>query len=214
MRAVILALAWALAGCGAYTTYKHTHLPARGTTEWVLASQLSGASTELDVAAPMPELVVGARRRVHERADVGLTGTLLPLGEVITTASLEASTRVVALRRGRYTVAAGLGAGYRITTSSGAIVEGVHVAAPLIVGIDLGRHQLVLSPTAGYQRHWSTGARPVGIPFAGYALGFRWQVTRRWALLPEAGWAASPARNFMSDDSRLFHLGVAALWTR
>lgn len=104
-------------------------------------------------------------------------------------------------------------AGYRITYSSGAVIEGVHIAAPLILAADLGRHQLVYSPTAGYQRVYSTGARPVDVPFAGWSLGFRWQLTKRWALLPEGTVGYTPARNFMTEDSRLFHVGIAGIFT-
>jgi hypothetical protein len=200
-----------VSGCGAYTSYKHTRLAPAGKTDWIFATQLSGAGTGTSDNAPLPELAAGARRRVHDRIDAGLTTTFLPLGPAFSTFSAEASGKAFLGRRGRWSAAVGAGAGYRITYSSGAILEGVHVAAPLILAADLGRHQLVYSPTAGYQRVWSTGARPVDVPFAGWSLGFRWQLNRRWALLPEGTVGYTPARNFMTDDSRLFHVGVALL---
>lgn len=203
----------ALTGCGAYTSYKHTRLAPAGTTDWLFATQFSGAGTGTSDNAPMPELAAGARRRIHERADAGLTATFLPLGPAFSTFSLEASGKAFLGRRGRWSAAVGAGTGYRITYSSGATIEGVHIAVPLILAADLGRHQLVWSPTAGYERYWSTGARPVDVPFAGWSLGFRWQLGRRWALLPEGTVGYTPARNFMTEDSRLFHVGVAALFT-
>ncbi len=211
--AIVVVLVAALAGCGSYTSYKHTQLARPGKTDWLFASQLSGAGTGTADNAPLPEFAAGARRRVHERADVGVTTTFLPLGPAFTTFSVEASGKLALVRRGRWSAALGAGAGYRVTHSSGATVEGVHLALPLILGVDLGRHQLVYSPAAGYQRVWSTGARPVDVPFAGWSLGFRWQIGRRWALLPEGTVGYTPARNFMTEDSRLFHVGVAALFT-
>jgi hypothetical protein len=40
-----------------------------------------------------------------------------------------------------------------------------------------------------------------------------WQIGHTWALLPEAGMAWTSTANFMTDESRLFHVGIAALWT-
>jgi hypothetical protein len=119
-----------------------------------------------------------------------------------------------AIERGRWSLAAGAAAGYRIAESGGAIIEGVHASAPLIGGVELGRHQLVVSLTGGFQRWYSSGARRVDVPFVGESIGFLWQVSERWALLPEAGAAWTPAPNFMTETSRLFHVGIAALWTR
>jgi hypothetical protein len=214
MRALVLVLVATLAGCGAYTSYKHTRLAPAGKTDWIVATQLSGAGTGTSDNAPLPELAAGARRRVHARVDAGVTATFLPLGPAFSTFSAEASGKALLGRHGRWSAAIAAGAGYRITYSSGATIEGVHVAAPLILAVDLGRHQLVYSPTAGYQRVYSTGARPVDVPFAGWSLGFRWQLNRRWALLPEGTVGYTPARNFMTEDSRLFHAGVALLLTR
>jgi hypothetical protein len=72
----------------------------------------------------------------------------------------------------------------------------------------------VFSVAGGYQRYYSSGARPVSVPFLGESLGFLWQLTGRWALLPELGGAYTPTGNFMSEDSRLFHVGLAVLYTR
>jgi hypothetical protein len=210
MKTFLIALAL-LTGCGAYTSYKHTRLVPAGKTDWLFATQLSGVGTGTSDNAPLPELAAGARRRVHERADVGLTATFLPLGPAFSTFSLEASGKAAIGRHGRWSAAIGAGTGYRITYSSGATIEGVHVAVPVMLAVDLARHQLIYSPTAGYERYYSTGARPVDVPFAGWSLGFRWQLSRRYALLPEGTVGYTPARNFMTDDSRLFHLGVALL---
>ena len=43
-------------GCGAYTSYKHTRLAPAGKTDWLFATQLSGAGTGTSDNAPLPEL--------------------------------------------------------------------------------------------------------------------------------------------------------------
>jgi hypothetical protein len=196
----------ALAGCGSYSTYKTTRIPPAGHTEWLFGLQVAGTSEkgqdDQQAAAPLPEVAIAARR-----------GTILPLRQ-LTTGSLELAGKVRLLEEGRWSLAAGAGAGYRLAETGGAYIEGVYASAPLIGAVELGRNQLVLSVVGGYQRWYSSGARPVGIPFIGDSIGFVWQLGQSWALLPEAGIAWSSTPNAMSDSSRLFHLGVAVLWTR
>ena len=72
----------------------------------------------------------------------------------------------------------------------------------------------MLSVTGGYERWYASGASaPVSVPFVGESIGFLWQIDRRFALLPEIGWAYTSMRNPMTDDSRLFHVGFAVLIT-
>jgi hypothetical protein len=204
---------WAGAACGSYSTYRTTRLASTSKTEILVGAQVAGASAPEGGAAPLPELALAARRGVGDRYEVQANGTLLALKQA-RTGSLELGGKVRLAAAGRWSLAAGAAAGYRIGESGGAIIEGAYVSAPLIGGVELGRHQLVLSVTGGYQRWYSSGARPVDVPFIGESLGFLWQVGRRWALLPEVGAAYAPVKNIMTDDSRLFHAGVAVLWAR
>ncbi|CAN5917147.1 hypothetical protein BH11MYX3_BH11MYX3_06180 [soil metagenome] len=210
MKALLLL---ALVGCGSYSTYRSTNIVPAGKTEWLFGAQMAGASVPGRGGAPLPEFAVAARRGLSERLEVQLNGTLLPI-EQLTTGSIELAGKLRIGSIGRWSLAVGAAAGYRLLQSGGAIIEGVQIAVPLIGGVELGRHQLVFSITGGYQRYYSSGARPVGVPFIGDSVGFLWQLGKRWALLPEAGVAYTPTGNFMSEDSRLFHVGVAVLWTR
>jgi hypothetical protein len=177
------------------------------------AAQVAGARAPDGAGAPLPELALAARRGVGYRYEVQANGTLLALKQA-RTGSLELGGKMRVLAEGRWSLAIGAAAGYRIAESGGAIIEGAFASAPVIGGIELGRHQLVVSVTGGYQRWYSSGARPVAVPFVGESLGFVWQLSQRWALLPEVGTAYTPVKNMMTDDSRLFHAGVAVLWNR
>jgi hypothetical protein len=212
MRALAV-LAIVLAGCGSYSTYRTTRIAPRGETKLLFAAQVSGARAPEEGIAPLPELVVGARRGVGDRYEVQATGTLLPIKQA-TTGSLELAGKARLLEHGRWSIAAGAAAGYRLGHSGGAYVEGVFVSAPIIGAVDLGKHQLVYSIVGGTQRWYASGARPVDTPFVGQSIGFVWQVARNWAVLPEVGVAYTPADNFTSDDSRLFHVGIAAFQSR
>lgn len=211
---VLLALVGSgLAGCGSYSTYRTTRIAPAGHTEWLFGAQASGAIAPGAGGAPLPELAIAGRRGFADRYEIQVNGTMLPIKQ-LTTGSLELAGKVRLVQHGRWSLAAGAGAGYRIAESGGAIVEGAYASAPIIGGVELGRHQLVVSVTGGFQRWYSSGAQRVDIPFIGDSIGFLWQLTDHWALLPELGSAWTPTANFMSDTSRLFHVGVAVLWVR
>ncbi len=210
---LVLALALATAACGSYSTYRTTRLASTSKTELLGAVQIAGASAPDGAGVPLPEIAVSARRGVGDRYEVQANGTLLALKQG-RTGSLELGGKMRLLTRGRWSLAAGAGVGYRIAESGGAIIEGAFVSAPVIGGVELGRHQLVVSVAGGYQRWYSSGARPVDVPFLGQSLGFVWQIKQRWALLPEIGTAYTPVPNNMADDSRLFHAGLAVVWSR
>ena len=211
--ALLLLLLGPAAACGSYSTYRTTRLASTTKTELLAAAQIAGARAPDGAGAPLPELALAARRGVGDRYEVQANGTLLALKQA-RTGSLELGGKMRVLAEGRWSLAVGAAAGYRIAESGGAIIEGAFVSAPIIGGIELGRHQLVVSVTGGYQRWYSSGARPVDVPFVGESLGFVWQLSKRWALLPEVGTAYTPVKNTMTDDSRLFHAGVAVLWSR
>jgi hypothetical protein len=213
-RLALLALAGsALVGCGSYSTYRTTRIVPAGHTEWLFGAQASGAVAPGVGGAPLPELAIGARRGFADRYELQANGTMLPIKQLMT-GSLELAGKVRLAQHGRWSLATGAGVGYRIGESGGAIVEGAYASAPIIGGVELGRHQLVISVTGGFQRWYSSGAQRVDVPFLGDSIGFLWQLTDHWALLPEAGSAWTPTANFMTDSSRLFHVGIAVLWTR
>jgi hypothetical protein len=229
MKALACAIIALAAGCGSYTTYKTTRIAPKGHTEWLFGAQVSGAGSlgpevsgaeSVDTSsrsgqkvAPLPELAIAARRGLDERFELQLNGTLLPLKQG-QTGSLELAGKMRLYEHDRWSLAAGAGAGYRIADLGGGIVEGIGFSIPVIGGVELGAHQLVVSVTGGAQRWYASGARPVNVPFLGSSLGFLWQLGKSWALLPEVGSAWSPTPNVMTADTKLFHAGIAVLWTR
>ena len=210
MKALALLL---LVGCGSYSTYRTTRIAKPGKTDWLFGAQASGAIAVDGGTAPLPEFAIAGRRAVHEKIEVQINATSLPIRQ-FRTGSLELAGRARVCEHARWSIAVGAAAGYRIAEAGGAIVEGVHAAVPVIGGVDLGRHQLVWSIVGGYQKWYSSGARPVEVPFLGDSLGFLWQFGKNWALLPEAGIAWTPTRNFMTEETRLFHVGVAVVYSR
>lgn len=211
MKALLVLL---LAGCGSYSTYKTTRIVPDGQTEWLFGTQAAGAALPGNEAVlPMPETSAAVRRGFANRYELQLSTTLLAVKQV-RTGSLELGGKMRVAEHGRWSLAVGAAGGYRYAESGGAVIEGGHVAVPVIFGVDIGRNQLVFSVTGGYQRYYASGARPVSVPFIGDSIGFLYQISDHFGVMHEVGFAYTPTDNFMTDSSRLFHLGIALTWTR
>ena len=211
MKALLLL---ALVGCGSYSTYKTTRIVPDGQTEWLFGTQAAGAALPGNGGvAPMPETSAGVRRGFANRYELQVNTTLLALKQV-RTGSVELAGKIRVAEQGRWSLAVGAASGYRYAESGGAVIEGGHVAVPVIGGVDLGRNQLVVSVTGGYQRYYASGARPVSVPFIGDSIGFLYQISDHFGVMHEVGFAYTPTANFMTDSSRLFHMGIALTWTR
>lgn len=217
-RVLVLVL---VAACGSYSTYKSTRIVAPGHSQWLAGLQVSGAATagvdaennSYSAGLPLPELALGWRRGLDENHELQINGTLLPLKQG-QTGSLEVAGKARLWRSGRWSLASQAALGYRIADIGGGIVEAGYGSLPVIGGVDVGRHQIVLSLVPGYERLYATGANPVGLPFIGESVGFLWQVSKNWAVLPEAGSYWSPTSNFMTTHTQLFHVGIAVAVTR
>jgi hypothetical protein len=87
-----------------------------------------------------------------------------------------------------------------------------YVSLPLLMGIDVGRHQIVVAPEAGLQLWTSAGANEVWAPMIGLSLGFVWRIGQRFALVPEAAAYRTDVRIDYSRGSQMFHLGLGFLY--
>jgi hypothetical protein len=204
----------AITACGAMNTYKTPTILPKGQDQILAALQIHGAQATLEMSAPLPELAVGYRRSVHEQVELDATATVLPLGNTFTTTSLELAAKMPIAQHGSWEFAISGAVGYRQSVTGGAKFETGYVAVPLIAGVHLGKHMLVLSPMVSYQRMYSSGTHPFSVPAAGASIGGVLQLGKRWSLMPEVMWSVSPTRNLMDGDSALFHAGVALGYTR
>jgi hypothetical protein len=212
----VLAIA-ALSACSSFTTYKTARPLSKGATQTLVAPQLDSAGPKDTGKAPFPELALSVRHGVTERIEVGGTLTMLPLGEAMQTIGFEGlgKAHLHRTRGGRVDLAVGAGAGYRVYSSSAAVFEMVHASVPLILGINLRKSdQLVIAPAVAWQRWYSTGARPVDVPSLGMSLGYRWQISQRFALMPEMTLASSPAALAGFGDTAMAHVGIALVFGR
>lgn len=202
------------AGCSAHTAYKSARPIGAGETRYMVAPQIHTAGARDGTPVPYPELGMTIRRGVTSKVDIGGAVAVLPLGEFLSSLSLEGSAQRHLYRsvNGRVDIAVGGGLGYRVIGTKGAVTESVYASVPLILGVHLGKHELIISPYAAWQRWYSEGTRPVDIPSLGTSIGFFWQVSKRIALLPEVSFANTPVRANSQDDNVLGHVGIAVVW--
>lgn len=205
----LLLIAAVATGCSATNPYRSPTALGKGTTELLVAPQVHAAGPQDTGKAPFPELAIGARHGVTPTVDAIGTVTALPLGDKLSSYSIEAGARIQLYDGERYDIGIGGSVGYRLSRSSGAVFETVHATLPLSVGVRLGRHQLILSPALGWQRWYSMGTNPVNIPSVGASLGFRWKVGERYTLQPELGWSVTPVELNNFERTVLLHLGFA-----
>jgi hypothetical protein len=211
----LLALLGLSAACTAMSTVKTaTTVPAGETRVFAAVEANGGAPMELPVKPLLPELVVGVRHGVSGRVELGGKLTTLPLGRRVTTGALEGQVKVQLRRRpdSPLEIALGPAAGFRWIGSSGASMQVSYLTLPLLLGWNLGRHQLVLAPEAGLQLWTSAGSSEVWAPVAGLSLGFVWRIGQRFALVPEATAYRSTVALDYSRGTLMLHLGVGMLF--
>jgi hypothetical protein len=215
VRGLWLAALAASAGCTAMSTIKTATTLPPGQTQWIGALEGNGgAPLELPVKPLLPELAFGARHGLTDRVDVGGKLTSLPGGRRLTTAGVEGQVRVQLWRRddSRLKLAIGPAAGFRWVSSSGASMQVSYLTVPLMFGIDVGRHQIVIAPEAAVQLWTSAGSNEVWVPVAGLSLGFVWRLGQRFALVPEiAAYRAAVAID-ASRGSQMIHVGIGMLY--
>jgi hypothetical protein len=213
--AVLAAVSLASGGCTAMSTIKTATTVPPGKTQLIGAIEANGgAPLELPVKPLLPELVIGARRGLTERIEVGGKLTTCPAGRRTTTAGLEGEVKVQ-LRRvpwSRLELALGPAAGFRWISVAGAAMQVSYVTLPFLMGIDVGRHQIVVAPEAGVQLWTSAGSNEIWAPMLGLSLGFVWRIGQRFALVPEAAAYRTDVRIDYSRGSQMFHLGIGFLY--
>jgi hypothetical protein len=197
------------------STVKTATTVPKGQNQLVAAIEANGgAPIELPVKPLLPELVIGVRRGLTDKLDVGGKLTGMPLGRVVTTAALEGQVKVQLRRRpdSRLEIAIGPAVGFRWISSSGAAMQVTYATVPAMFGVNVGRHQIVLAPELGYQLWTSEGASAVRAPMAGLSLGFVWRIGQRFTLVPEAAAYRSTVAIDYSRGSQMFHLGIGILY--
>jgi hypothetical protein len=202
-------------GCTAMSTIKTATTVPAGQTQVIGAIEANGgAPLELPVKPLLPELAVGLRRGMTDRLEVGGKLTTLPLGRRVTTAGVEGEVKVQ-LRNvpwSRYKLALGPAAGFRWISSSGAAMQVTYLTLPFLTGIDVGRHQIVVSHEVGVQLWTGAGANEVWAPMLGLSLGFVWRINRHFALVPEVAAYRSTVTIDYREGSQMFHVGIGCLY--
>ena len=214
--ALVVIIACVLAGCSSQTAYKTASTLGPGRTRLLVAPQVNTAATDEGPPLPYPELAIAAQHGMTEAIDVGGSLAMLAVGHAVRSFALEGSVKhhLYTSASGRIELAVGAGLGYRATMLPGTNLEAVHASVPFIVGVNLGAHQLVLSPHVSWQRWYSEGTRPLDVPALGTSVGLYWQISRKFALHPEISVARTPIDVENKGQAVLGHFGIALVFGR
>ena len=207
----ILALA---GGCASYGTLTTARPVAPGASQVTTALELDGIGVvENPARIPLPSLSVDVHRGVRADVDVGGKVSILPGGDFLTGLGAEGQLRwrFAGGDRSRWEFAVAPSAGWRSVESSGARWDAAHAVVPVVVGLNLGRHQLYLAPKVGWQRWWSAGSMPVDVPFAGAGIGFAWRIGHHTTLVPELSVLQTPTSMDNSKGAAILNLGLGLM---
>ena len=167
---------------------------------------------------PWPQLVLGYRRGLTERLDVGarawgfgIRGLYTVGAEVDTKIALkraEATTRGI-----DYTLDPAVS--YHQVAVGRAPTHSLIVQSPLLIGFNAnGGDQFVVGPRLGYQGVFGPDLHPVHLFSLGTNLGYHWQVTDKLAFFPEVVFAHAPVsfNGVINDAQRrgltIFQIGL------
>ena len=221
-RALAVALVSLSAGCFSGAGLgRATTLPVGQTRVggWIEASALT-AQLAGPITLPWGLVGVGVQHGVHPRVEVGgrFTGGWLPWLDGM---SLTGDVKVQ-LRRspGGLDVAAVQSVGWHVARYGGAPWHALDVLTALMLGWNLGRHQLVGTVRGGYQLFGARGQERVHVGHVDLSLGFVGRVSTHWEIIPEVMVSWSPTRfngESQSDDRvgtgmLQLALGVARVW--
>lgn len=222
MTRLALALAALSAGCfsgaglGRATTLAPGQTRASG---WLEASALT-AQLGGPITLPWGFVGAGIHHGVHPRVEVGgrFTGGWLPW---VDGASLTGDVKVQLRRRpAGLDLAAVQSVGWRLARYGGAPWHALDVLTALLLGYNLGPHQLVASIRGGYQLFGGRGQEPVHVAHFDRSLGLAARLSPRWEIVPEVlvSWTPTRFNGESPGDDRVgtgmlqLALGLARVW--
>jgi hypothetical protein len=160
---------------------------------------------------PVVEAGAGFRIGVVDRTEAGLAinGFWTRPVQMI---GLLADAKVEALRGGPVSISPNPSFGWQRISGSGGLGHQLTASLPILVGIHFNdRHEAIAAPTILDQIAISDGASTVHQPFFGGAVGYRWQITRRFGLLPQVSAFYSPIGLERSGGTATISLAMGLL---
>jgi hypothetical protein len=201
------------AGLGRATTLAPGVYQFTPTVEATLVSVKNDATAT--TTAPWLTLGVGYHRGVTDRLELGARAWAFGLTNYLTTAGLALDGKVQLLRGVAWHVAVAPSVKYHAVALADSPWHVVAVEVPVLFGLNLGPHQLVLGVRVVDQLLTGKGTNPVNTAWVGAHVGVALRVHRSAELMPELGLLYSPVRfnGETRDEQRtgasVLHLAVS-----
>ncbi len=194
------------AGLGRATTLPVGETRVAG---WIEASALS-APLAGPVSLPWGLLGVGVHHGARRDVEVGgrYTGGSLPF---LDSNGLTGDVKIQLHRAPRgIDVALAQSVGWRMVRYGGTPWHALDVLTAVMLGLNLGPHQLVGTVRGGYQLVGGRGMEPLHLTHLDLSIGFVGRISRRWELVPEVLVSGSGTR-FNGESATEDRVGTGML---
>lgn len=181
MRALAPGMAVMVCGCASITAVQTADTVGRGNLQWGIEMGLQGTTPrDGEQGSAWPRIDVGARYGVTERVDVSAR-----FGQSVLELGVKALLTPVDHPRLAFSAGATAGGLVMLDNSTNTQFGALSAAIPLLLGVKLGAHQLVVGARAQY-----LGAMvlvPTHSLLVGGSLGFALRVSPNFIMMPEVG---------------------------
>ena len=164
---------------------------------------------------PSAQLVFGYHRGFTERLELGARGwrtVVKQRGLEVNGAALDSKVQLRSRDAGASVdVALSPSASYHQFSLGGTPEHQLSLCVPLLVGWRVGqRNQVIVGPRLLYQIWFGESQVPQRLIFAGTSVGFAWQISQSWSLIPELMLLYSPV-SFGGEDPTTRKRGLSIL---
>jgi hypothetical protein len=200
-------------GLGRATTLAPGVFQFTPTVEATLVSVKNDATST--TTAPWLTLGVGYHRGVTPFLELGARAWAFGLTNYLTTAGLAFDAKVQLFKGRVWHIAVAPSLKYHAVALADSPWHVVALEAPVLFGLNLGQHQMVLGVRVVDQLLTGAGTNPVNTVWAGAHVGISLRVHRSAELMPEVGLLYSPVRfnGETRDEQRtgasVIHVGLS-----
>jgi hypothetical protein len=165
------------------------HLRAGGFIELELAAVR--LLPKNDVPLPGAQLAFNMNYSVTDAFEIGARAWGAYWPNLLTTFGGSFDTKLQ-LHRGRLDVALGSALGYHQGILGGAPWHSFQLTVPLLLGVNIGNHQLIISPRIADYILASYGQNTINTFWGGLGIGYAWRIKKGLDLIPELTVLYSP----------------------
>lgn len=219
MKPALLGLLVMMTGCASQSGLGRASTLAPGRAQLSPLAELSFVSARFEAnqpsTAPWVLLGLGYRRGVTEKLELGVRAWGFGWPQYFTTVGLGFDAKVQVFQASGWHVAVAPSGRYHVIALGNAPWHVFGLELPLLIGKDLGPHQLVFGVKLADFLLTGAGTNAINSVWAGAHVGVAFKLTRSIEFMPEVGvlWSPVPFNGETADPQRngasVLNLGVS-----